>query len=345
MWSQFLILQVEQYFGTCPSPVQPGHPLGSLNLRRHTPQFRPQGAIIAAVSWLGYLGLGPSISSAPRWRAVRPRNDSVCSGQCTGHQVSAHSWHSLIGESYDEIRAQGERSRRQSRKCQMSEVELYSPIKQFLQAQGFEVKGEIGACDIVAVRGDEGPIVVELKERLTLALILQGVDRLRMSDTVYIAFRVGKGYSASWRSHPRQIKSLLRRLGLGLLTVSTRGNVVPVLDPAPYKPRITKVRRERLLREFNERIGDPETGGSPSRKRLTAYRQDVLRCAGELAGSGALKVSFIRERTGVERAGTILRDNHYGWFDRVERGHYELSPKGRRELADWSEALEGLEGK
>ncbi|NNM07521.1 MAG: DUF2161 domain-containing phosphodiesterase, partial [Gemmatimonadetes bacterium] len=160
---------------------------------------------------------------------------------------------------------------------------------------------------------------------------------------VYIAFRVGKGYSASWRSHQRQIKSLLRRLGLGLLTVSSRGNVVPVLDPAPYKPRSSKTRRDRLLKEFTERIGDPETGGSPSQKRLTAYRQDVLRCARELAESGVMKVSHVRECTDVQRAGQILRDNHYGWFDRVKTGYYELSPKGHRELADWAEALEAFE--
>lgn len=221
----------------------------------------------------------------------------------------------------------------------MSEVELYAPIKGFLEAQGYEVKGEIGACDIVAVRGDEGPVVVELKERLTLALILQAVDRLNVSDMVYIAFRVGKGQSASWRSRTKQVKSLLRRLGLGLLTVSSRGNVVPVLDPAPYRPRRNVKRQRRLLREFAERVGDPEAGGSASRQRLTAYRQDALRCARELAETGVLKLSFIRERTGVTRAGVILRDNHYGWFDRVKTGHYDLSPKGHQELDQWSEAL------
>ena len=125
----------------------------------------------------------------------------------------------------------------------MSEVELYGPIKRFLEAQGYVVKGEIGACDVVAVRGDEPPVVVELKERLTLALILQAVDRLAITDHVYIAFRIGKGGSASWRTRTRQVKSLLRRLGLGLLTVSTRGNVVPVLDPAPYRPRSAARRR------------------------------------------------------------------------------------------------------
>jgi len=224
----------------------------------------------------------------------------------------------------------------------MTEAELYGPVKRFLEAQGYEVKGEIGACDVMAVRGDEGPVVVELKEGLSLALILQAVDRLAFSDTVYVAFRVGKGHSAPWRRHRKQVIRLLRRLGLGLLTVSSRGNVVPVLDPVAYRPRSQTRRRERLLKEFAERVGDPEEGGSSSRQRLTAYRQDALRCASRLADEGVLKVSILRERTGVSRAGPILRDNHYGWFDRVKNGHYELSPKGGQELMYWSEALEYL---
>ena len=224
----------------------------------------------------------------------------------------------------------------------MAEVDLYEPIKRFLEAQGYEVKGEIGACDIVAVRGNEGPVVVELKERLNLALLLQAVDRLQASDEVYVAFRIGKGQSATWRTKRKQVTSLLRRLGLGLLTVSSRGKVVPVLDPAPYQPRANAGRRDRLLKEFAERVGDPEAGGSPSRKRLTAYRQDALRCARELAAEDGLKLSVIRERADVERAGPILRDNHYGWFERVRTGHYDLSPKGRQDLAEWADALKSL---
>jgi hypothetical protein len=224
----------------------------------------------------------------------------------------------------------------------MPEVELYHPIKRFLEVQGYTVKGEIGACDIVAVRGDEAPVVVELKEHLNLTLLLQAVDRLTISDTVYIAFRTGKGYSASWRSKSKHATSLLRRLGLGLLTVSARGNVTPVLDPAPYRPKPNGSRRERLLKEFVERVGDPEAGGSASRQRLTAYRQDALRCARELGQADFLKLSAIRERTGVTRAGPIVRDNHYGWFDRVKTGHYALSPKGRQGLVDWEDALGAL---
>jgi hypothetical protein len=90
-----------------------------------------------------------------------------------------------------------------------------------------------------------------------------------------------------------------------------------------------------LLREFAERVGDPETGGSASRERFTAYRQDSLRCARELASAGTLRVRDLRDRTGVSRAGPILRDNYYGWFERVAVGHYALSPKGAREHVRW----------
>jgi hypothetical protein len=224
----------------------------------------------------------------------------------------------------------------------MAEVDLYAPIKRFLEKQGYAVKGEIGECDIVAVRNDEGPVIVELKSQLNLALILQAVDRLSASSTVYIAFRVGKGQSASFRSRSKQVTSLLRRLGLGLLTVSARNKVTAVLDPAPYRPRSNATRRARLLKEFGERIGDPEQGGSATKQRVTAYRQDALRCARELASAGVLKLSDLRARTAVERAAGILQDNHYGWFDRVSQGHYELSPNGQSALSDWQKTLDAI---
>lgn len=221
----------------------------------------------------------------------------------------------------------------------MPEVDLYAPIKKFLVAQGYAVKGEVDDCDVVAVRGDEPPVIVELKERLNLALILQAVDRLKISDTVYIAFRTGKGKSASWNDRNKQVRSLLRRLGLGLLCVSARNKVTAELDPAPYRPRKDRQRGTHLLKEFTERVGDPEQGGSPSRQRLTAYRQDAVRCARQLAGEDQLKLSDLRARTSVSRAGPIVRDNHYGWFERIEKGHYALTPKGQREWLEWADAM------
>jgi len=220
------------------------------------------------------------------------------------------------------------------------ESDLYAPVKRFLEGQGYEVKGEVGPCDVMAVRADEPPVVVELKARLSLGLLLQAVDRLAVTDIVYVAFRIGRADSATWRTHRKQVVGLLRRLGLGLLTVSARGNVVPVLDPAPYRPRGNPKRRDRLLKEFAERVGDPKAGGSVSRQRMTAYRRDCVLCAGQLALAGPLKVSVLRDRTGVSRAGPILRDNHYGWFDRVSVGHYALTDRGALELSRWSALLE-----
>lgn len=221
----------------------------------------------------------------------------------------------------------------------MAETDLYSPIKRFLEGQGYTVKGEVGECDIVAVRGEEPPVAVELKESLSLALVLQAVDRLTVFERVYIAFGTREGRSAAWRTRPSQVSGLLRRLGLGLLTVSRSGEVRPVLDPAPYRPRTNRTRRERLLREFAERAGDPETGGSAAAPRLTAYRQDAVRCARELADGSMLRPLDLRKRTGIARAGSLLCDNHYGWFERVRPGLYALTPRGHAELPHWLDRL------
>ena len=64
-------------------------------------------------------------------------------------------------------------------------------MKRFLEGLGFEVKGEIGGCDLVAIRGGEPPVVVigELKLRFDLELVLQGVDRAAVGDEVWLAAR------------------------------------------------------------------------------------------------------------------------------------------------------------
>src|SRR5260370_14542320 len=61
------------------------------------------------------------------------------------------------------------------------ETALYLPVKRFLENLGFTVKGEVGGCDLVALSGDEPPIVVigELKLSFNLELLLQAVDRAR----------------------------------------------------------------------------------------------------------------------------------------------------------------------
>ena len=67
-----------------------------------------------------------------------------------------------------------------------TERDLYPPVKALLESLGFTVRGEVNGCDVVAVRGDD-LVIVELKRAVNLELLLQAVDRLRLTDAVYLA--------------------------------------------------------------------------------------------------------------------------------------------------------------
>lgn len=210
----------------------------------------------------------------------------------------------------------------------MRESELYAPVKSFLEAQGYTVKAEIGAADVLACRGNDEPVIVELKTGFSLALFHQAIDRQGVSDAVYVAVphAAGRRFLAALKSNA----ALCRRLGLGLITVRTGDGLVQVhVDPAPFRPHRIKARKERLLREFARREGDPNTGGVPRGGLVTAYRQDAVRLAAHLARHGPSRGAEIARATGVAAATRMMADDHYGWFERVARGLYDLTPKGR----------------
>jgi len=224
------------------------------------------------------------------------------------------------------------------------EEDLYNPVKAFLESQGYAVKAEVRGCDLVARRGEEPPVIVELKKAFNLALLLQGVDRLAMSEQVYLAF-AAPAKAASWRRDRKSVLKLCRRVGLGLLMVHPEKNLVePLLDPLPYQPRPNRKRQTLLLREFSQRVGDPNTGGQTRRPIVTAYRQNALRCLALLEAQGPTKVAAIVEATAVKTAAGILQRDVYGWFLRVERGIYDLSPKGRDALALYADVVAELNG-
>lgn len=212
------------------------------------------------------------------------------------------------------------------------ETNLYLPVKRFLEGLGFEVKGEIGGCDIVALSRDAPPIVVisELKLGFNLELVLQGVDRAAACDEVWLAVRAaanGRG-----REHDSRVRKLCRRLGFGLLVVHARGGVEIVVSPAAPMPRRDQRRRSRLVEEHRKRQGDPTAGGGSRQPIMTAYRQQALACASVLA-QGALRVRDLRQR--VPDAPKILQGNVYGWFVREQRGIYTLTEAGRVALQRW----------
>ena len=213
------------------------------------------------------------------------------------------------------------------------EQDLYAPVKALLEAQGYEVKGEVGAADVVAIRGGEAPVVVELKLRFSLSLFHQAITRLAVSDTVYIAVPRPTGKVA--RRTLKDNLALCRRLGLGLITVRADGRTEVHCDPGPYAPRKSKVKTARLLREFARIQGDPNTGGATRGGLMTGYRQDALTCALYLLEYGPARGADIVKTTGIARATQVMYSNHYGWFERGEKGIYALTDMGRTEHQSW----------
>lgn len=218
------------------------------------------------------------------------------------------------------------------------ETDLYLPVKTFLEGQGYVVKSEVGAADVVAVRGGEAPVIVELKLGFSLALVHQCVARLGVSDDVYMA--VGRGKGKRFLKATKDMTRLCRRLGLGLMTVRLSDGLVQVhCDPGPYAPRKNTKRQGQLLREFAARQGDPNDGGQTRVGLITAYRQDALKLAMYLYEAGASKGADVARETGVVRATTMMRDDHYGWFEKVEKGVYGLTPKGAEAVANSGQVL------
>jgi hypothetical protein len=218
----------------------------------------------------------------------------------------------------------------------MKESDLYLPLKRFLESQHYEVKGEVHDCDVLAVRDNEAPVVVELKLSLNLDVILQAVQRLSLTPKVYIGI---PEQCRILKRRRRHILKLLRMLGLGLVVIDPNRQIASVevlLDPSEYRPRKSKHRRERLLGEFMRRVGDPNLGGTAKRKGImTVYRQRALAIARYLQNQGPTKASHIAQTLREPKARDILYRDVYGWFDRVSLGIYELSPRGRQEIPLW----------
>ncbi len=220
------------------------------------------------------------------------------------------------------------------------ETALYQPVKRFLEKLGFTVKGEIGGCDIVALNGDDPPIVVvgELKLAFNLELLLQAIDRAPACDEIWIAAKMsarGKG-----RESDARYRNLCRRLGFGMLAVTDRGGVEVLVKPATTSPRRNPKKRSRLVAEHQRRQGDPAIGGSTRAPIMTAYRQRALVCASVLA-EGPCRVRELRAQ--IPDAGKILLHNFYGWFDRAERGIYVLTDAGYAALKRWPQRAHGLD--
>lgn len=187
------------------------------------------------------------------------------------------------------------------------------------------------------------PIIVELKTGFTLSLFHQAVNRQSMTDHVYIAVphKTGKAALTSMRKN----KMLCRRLRIGLMTVKlSTGHVAVHCEPKAFTPRKIKKKKEKLLSEFERRHGDPNEGGMTSEGLMTSYRQGALRCAKVLHDEGACKGSYVAKMAGFEKATSLMNFNHYGWFEKIDRGIYGLTPIGAQALREHSATVKSMMG-
>ncbi|MFS0870103.1 DUF2161 family putative PD-(D/E)XK-type phosphodiesterase [Paenibacillus xylanilyticus] len=231
------------------------------------------------------------------------------------------------------------------------ETELYSPLKTFFEQRGFIIKAEVRHCDLVGVKpGQDEPLIVEMKKTFNLSLLLQGMQRLKLSPFVYLAVERNRSKRGAVNQRWSEIAALCQQLGLGLITVTfykTKSPLIDVLcEPAALNStsrgpsRKGGVRRQRLLREFEERSGDYNTGGSARRQLVTAYREKALRVASALRSHGEASPAVLARQTGVGPAAAILQKNYYGWFERLSRGKYVLSIRGVQALTEHAHMLE-----
>ncbi len=229
-------------------------------------------------------------------------------------------------------------------KKDLKEEDLYIPVQTYFEMQGFEVKGEVNHCDITAVK-DEIVIIVEMKKSLNLDVIIQAVQRQRLTDNVYIA--VPKKYKAMKTRRWKHICHLLRRLEIGLLLVSIKDNSFRVemdIKPEPFNRTISKNNKNKhrvmLIKEFSNRHGNYNKGGITGKKIVTAYREKVIHIAALLKKHGSLTAKQLKELgTDDKKTSSILQKNFYGWFERVSRGVYGLSKIAAKDMEKYKELV------
>lgn len=228
-------------------------------------------------------------------------------------------------------------------KKKLLEVDLYKPIQTYFIKEGFQVYGEVMDCDVVAVKDDE-LVIIELKLALNVDLLIQATKRQRLTDIVYIAIPKPKYSLRSKRW--TDICHLVRSLELGLIIVSFSGEskkIDIILDPTSLdrskSMRQGKRRRKALLTEIDGRSGDFNIGGSNKTKIMTAYKENCLQIAIYLEQVGPLSPKALAEMgTGVKTS-PILTKNFYGWFERIKRGTYLISDKGKQGLKEYPELV------
>lgn len=206
----------------------------------------------------------------------------------------------------------------------MKEVNMYKPLKKYLESRGYTVHSEVEGVDVMAKKGDD-LLIVEMKTSFNLQLVYQLIERLKITDQVYAYVPLVK--RGRWMKSYKRMCGLLKRLHCGLLTLEKQKKVVLEFEPSEYKPRKNYTKKRLALKEFEGRSIDLNQGGSTRELLFTSYKEKAIRIAMYLFEKGASSTKDIRTDLDIDNTVEILNKNYYRWFDRSLRGIYHLSPE------------------
>ena len=227
------------------------------------------------------------------------------------------------------------------------ERDLFLPIKTYFENFGYVCDGEVKGIDLYMENGEKN-VAVELKQTLDFKSVQQAALRQKITDIVYIGiFKPKDIYSSAFKDK----LYLLKRLGIGLIVVTKRGQTVEIVS----EPIVTELssfqkrnvgKRKALSEEFHKRKTKNNIGGVNGTKLITGYREDallVLDALIALAGEGSSRK--VREVSGVANATRIMYQNYYGWFCNVSTGYYKVTETGRNALEEFSGVIAALKGR
>jgi len=128
---------------------------------------------------------------------------------------------------------------------------------------------------------------------------------------------------------------VLKKCNIGLITVALDSptKIAEIVHFPTGKDAKNNLKTRRIKKEMAGRTVD--TQGGTQQKVNTAYRERNVRIATLLEAHAPLNAPALIKTYGCEAdAYTILRNNVYGWYEKIGRGTYALTDIGRAYLQE-----------
>ncbi|MFV0520136.1 MAG: DUF2161 family putative PD-(D/E)XK-type phosphodiesterase [Lachnospirales bacterium] len=219
-------------------------------------------------------------------------------------------------------------------KEQIYEKDLFPIIKDYFEKKGYKVNAEVRNCDVV-VQKENYFAIIELKLALNITLIHQALNRLTITENVYIAIKKPK---KNYFKERQKMLRLVKRLNIGLIVINPdiKENKLEILfNPKDIDTTPPKTKKGELVKkEISGRKLDLNKGGVNKTKLLTAYKDLSIRIACICEIYTIVNVKFLKENFDIDNAYSILYNNFHGYFIRYGNGDYGISDKGLTALND-----------